>query len=313
MNELQRNSIDLSNENDSSALFESFIEYLDIGEQSNATYTAAMRQFFRWIQENGIQQPDRSDIIRYRNQLREEKKPATVQLYMTALRVFFSWTEDERLYPNVARHIKGAKIDRQHKKDALAAAQIARILREFDRNKPAGIRDYALVYLMATTGIRDVEAQRANVGDLGTAGGSSVLYVQGKGQEEKARYVKIAAPVEDALRDYLRVRGSLPPEDPLFVSISNHNSGGRLTTRSISRIVKTAFRAAGYDSERLTAHSLRHSAATINLRSGGSLEETQEMLRHSSIATTMIYNHALAREGNNSELRVADQIQKNLH
>ncbi len=64
-------------------------------------------------------------------------------------------------------------------------------------------------------------------------------------------------------------------------------------------------RAAGLDSERLTAHSLRHTAATLNLLAGGSVQETQQLLRHSNIGTTMIYAHNLERAANNSEARIA--------
>ena len=78
-----------------------------------------------------------------------------------------------------------------------------------------------------------------------------------------------------------------------------------MTTRSISRIVKTALVSAGLDSDRLTAHSLRHTTATQNLLNGASLEETQQLLDHSRISTTMIYAHALDRARNNSEERIA--------
>lgn len=67
-------------------------------------------------------------------------------------------------------------------------------------------------------------------------------------------------------------------------------------------------KAAGYDSDRLTAHSMRHTAATLNLLNGGSLEETQQLLGHSNISTTMIYSHALKRTQNESENRIEAAI-----
>jgi integrase/recombinase XerC len=81
-----------------------------------------------------------------------------------------------------------------------------------------------------------------------------------------------------------------------------------LYTESISRIIKTHFRNVGMNSDRLTAHSLRHTAATLNLLNGGTLEETRQMMRHTSINTTMIYNHAIERAKNNSEKRTAFAI-----
>jgi integrase/recombinase XerC len=83
-----------------------------------------------------------------------------------------------------------------------------------------------------------------------------------------------------------------------------------MTTRSISRIVKDRLIEAGFDSDRLTAHSLRHTAATLNLLNGGTVEETKQLLRHSNINTTLIYSHALERAKNDSENRIARAIFK---
>lgn len=81
-----------------------------------------------------------------------------------------------------------------------------------------------------------------------------------------------------------------------------------MTTRSISRIAKTRLVSAGLESSRLTGHSLRHTAATLNLLAGGTVEETQQLLGHANINTTLIYSHALERAKNNSEDRIAKAI-----
>ena len=138
-------------------------------------------------------------------------------------------------------------------------------------------------------------------------GDNTVLYIQGKGKDEKSDYVKMVPQVEEAIRDYLRARGVTNNEEALFISTSN-NKGSRLTTRSVRGIVKDHLTAAGYDSDRLTAHSLRHTAGTLNLINGGNLQDTQMLLRHSNINTTMIYLHNLERDKNNSEYRIADAI-----
>ena len=73
------------------------------------------------------------------------------------------------------------------------------------------------------------------------------------------------------------------------------NRGGRMTTRSISRIAKQAMREQGIDSPRLTAHSMRHTAVTLALLGGATVQETQAMARHASVTTTMRYAHNLDR------------------
>lgn len=289
-------------------LFDRWIAYIDAKPKTIETYTRAIRQFSYFLQANGISQPTRDHIIAYRDTLRADHKPTTVQAYIMAVKLFFQWTEQEGLYPDIAKHIKGAKLDRDHKKDYLTPKQVSKLLASIDRNSLKGLRDYAIIALMVTSGLRTVEVMRANIEDMRTVADFTALFIQGKGHEEKNTYIKIVEPVEEALRAYLTTRGTTEPTAPLFASDSDRNSGKRMTTRSISRIVKDALRAAGFNSDRLTAHSLRHTTATLNLLNGGTVEETQQLLRHTNINTTLIYSHALERAKNNSEERVAKAI-----
>ena len=274
-----------------SGLFERWIAYIDAKPKTVETYTRAIRQFATFLQVNGITEPTRDHIIAYRDALRANHKPTTIQAYIMAVKLFFQWTEQEGLYPDIAKHIKGAKLDRDHKKDYLTPKQVSKLLASIGREGREGLRDYAIIALMVTSGLRTVEVMRANIEDIRTVADFTALYIQGKGHEEKNTYVKLVEPVEDAIRVYL-----------------DRNIGERMTTRSISRIVKNALRAAGFNSDRLTAHSLRHTTATLNLLNGGTVEETQQLLRHTNINTTMIYSHALERAKNNSEERVAKAI-----
>jgi integrase/recombinase XerD len=289
-------------------LFTRWTSYIDAKPKTIETYSKAIKQFFLYLSENGIRQPQREDIIAYRDHLKQSHKPTTVQSYLMAVKLFFQWTAQERIYPNVAERVKGAKLDSDHKKDYLTPKQVTRLLNTVDRSTLKGLRDYAILALMVTSGLRDIEVSRANIEDMRTVADFTALYIQGKGHEEKTDYVKLAEPVEEAVRDYLKARGEKDAKEPLFGSIANRNSGGRMTTRSISRIAKEHLIAAGLESDRLTAHSLRHTTATLNLLNGGTVEETQQLLRHTNINTTLIYSHALDRAKNNSEERVAKAI-----
>lgn len=289
-------------------LYSRFISYVDAKPKTIETYTRALRQFFVYLENNAIDSPTRETVLAFRDSLRADHKPSTIQAYITATKLFFQWTAQEGLYKNVADHIKGATLSRDHKKDYLTSKQVKAILGSIPRTTQTGKRDYAIMALMITGGLRTIEVCRANIGDLRTLGDDTVLYLQGKGRDEKTDYAKLADPVDLAIRDYLKDRGPLAGDFPLFCSTSNNNQGERLTTRSISGIVKTRLRAAGYDSERLTAHSLRHTAGTLNLLNGGTLEETQQLLRHSKLDTTMIYLHHMNRSKNQSEERIANAI-----
>jgi integrase/recombinase XerC len=289
-------------------LFQSFLSYLDASPKTVETYTKAIRQFYKYIEERGITQPAREDVIEYREALREDHKPTTVQNYITALRLFFQWTETAGLYPNIAQHIKGAKLTKEHKKDYLTSSQVKAILRRIDTSDTQGRRDFAIIALMVTGGLRDIEVSRANIEDLRTLGDSVVLYIQGKGREDRSEYVKVMPEVEKAIRATLSDRKNTEGRQPLFISLSNNSKGERISTRSISGIVKTSFRRAGYDSDRLTAHSLRHTAVTLSLLGGRSLQEAQQFARHTNISTTQIYAHNLDRAKNDCEKTIARAI-----
>ena len=312
MNELttvQQNTAIAERQTVGAELFNRYIDFLDSSPKTVETYTRALRQLFSYFSLNGITQPTRADILAFRDELKASgHKPTTVQNYITATKIFFSWTEQEGLYPNVADHLKGAKLDREHKKDYLTSRQVKEVLAGVDRSTEQGLRDYAMLFLMVTGGLRTIEVSRANIGDLRTLGDNSVLYVQGKGREEKTDYIKLSAPAEQAIRAYLKARGEKDEEAPLFSSTSNNNRGARLTTRSVSGIVKTRLQQAGYDSEKLTAHSLRHTAVTLSLLAGKDITEVQQFARHANIATTMIYNHALDKAKNGCSEAITQAI-----
>ena len=290
-------------------LFSRFIAYLDTTPKTVETYSKALRQLFSYFSLNGIRQPQREDILAFREELRASgHKPTTIQNYITATKIFFSWTAQENLYPNIADHLKGAKLDREHKKDYLTSGQVKEILSNIDRESVQGLRDYAILTLMVTGGLRDIEVCRADIGDLRTVGEHTVLYVQGKGRQEKTEYVKVSPQVEKAIRAYLKARGKAGDDAPLFASLSNNSKGQRLSTRSVSGIVKNRLKEAGYDSDRLTAHSLRHTAVTLSLLAGKDITEVQQFARHANIATTMIYNHSLDKAKNSWSEAIAQAI-----
>lgn len=289
-------------------LFGRFIAYLDASQKTIDTYTRAIKQFFKYMYAAGISEPRREDILAYREYLKGTHKPTTVQNYIVAVRLLFQWTEQEGIYPNIANHIKGAKIDRNHKKDYLTSRQVKKVLEVAKKDGLQGLRDYAILALMFTGGLRTIEVSRANIEDLRTAGDCEVLYLQGKGHEEKTDYIKLMPAVEDAIRQYLAARGTVDTSEPLFTSTSNNNRGKQLSTRTISSIVKSALVAAGYNSDKLTAHSTRHTAVTLALMGGKKLEEVQQFARHKNLATTLIYAHNIDRAKNDCEQTIAKAI-----
>lgn len=309
MNEITVTRADITALNGINAeLAQKWLTFLDASPKTVQTYTRSIAQFIRWCDANGISRPTADDIRRYRDELSETHKPATVNGYLMSVKQFFKFLEEQGIAPNIAKNVKAVKMDEGFKKDYLTSSQAKALIGSIDRSDLVGKRDFALISLMITTGMRDVEIQRANIEDIRTAGDASVIYYQGKGRSEKSKFKKLAPAVEEAIRDYLHARGKADPKEALFISTANRNAGSRLTTRSISRIVKNRLVAVGLDSDTLTAHSLRHTCATLSLLNGSSLEEVQAMLDHRSISTTQIYSHHLSRANSLAEQRVADAI-----
>lgn len=242
-------------------------------------------------------------------------KPNTVKIYLQSVRQFFSWTAANGYYPNIAANIHTPKTRQDvHKKDALAPGDVLIIEKAIEataagrieaagankkdtagrtqRATEQGARLLALYTLAVNAGLRTVELSRANCRDLEVKNGRAVLYIWGKGHSEPDQKKPLAPEVYDVLRQYLDIRTDRPtPNSPLFVSTGNRSGGQRIAETTISKMLKEAMQGAGYDSERLTAHSLRHTCGTAVQEITGNLYNTQTYMRHESPVTTEIYLH----------------------
>lgn len=274
-------------------LLDQFIEAQDVALSSRKTYLQSLRQFFCWLEaEDDAANPTRETILRYKEQLDlRQLRPFTRSSYLVAVRKFFEWAEGEKLYPNIAKGVKGLRRSgKVHQKGALTIGQIEQLLGAINRSDLQGLRDYAIINLLCRTGLRLIELKRASLEDLEMrSDGKAVLWVRGKGREGKDDFVVITDETLEPITDYLRTRKPKQLTEPLFTSISDRNFGGKLTTFSLSRIVKSRLRNIGIDTRRLSAHSLRHTFGVMAIKAGASLYEVQLAMRHTSPATTEIY------------------------
>ena len=270
-------------------------------------------------------QYDRAAGWRYRTDRNGKRytitcKPATVRQYLRAVRAFFSWTSTEGYYPDIARGVHAPKVRHDvHKKDALKAADVLAIEKSIEsaagarveaaagaakdtagrisRATEQGKRLFAIYVLAVNAGLRTIEISRANVRDLEYKNGAAVLYVWGKGHTEPDARKPLAPGVYEAIRDYLDSRSDRPtPNSPLFVATGNRSGGRRIAPATISKQLKKAMQAAGYNSDRITAHSLRHTAGSNAMLLTGDLFTVQQYMRHASPVTTEIYIHVETEE-----------------
>jgi len=276
---------------------EDFLRSLDVSERSRATYTRSLKQFIGWLADTGRNtlQLQREDILAYKEYLQSSKSAYTVTLYLTSVRKLYQYLESQKVYPDITRGIKGSKKPRGFRKDTLSQNQLREVLDSMELKSLEGQRDYAMFNLMARTGLRAIEISRALVGDIRQETGQPVLWIQGKGRDSKDDFVILTPEALEPIKSYLKARGRVKKDEPLFCSHSDRNRGEDLTTRSVSRIIKQALRGVGLDDSRLTAHSLRHTAISLSIQGGASLQQAQAMARHSDSKTTLVYFHNLER------------------
>lgn len=268
------------------------------------------------------------------NRCRVSCKPNTIAQYLRSVCQFFRWTAANNLYPDIAANIHAPKIRHDdHKKDALDAAATLTIENSIlattearteaaghaakdtagriSRATEQGKRLYAMYLLAVNAGLRTIELSRANVKDLELKNGCAYLYIWGKGHTEADQRKPIAPEVYAAIKDYLDSRADkVTGSSPLFVSTGNRSGGKRIATTTISTMLKRAMQQAGFDSERITAHSLRHTAGTNIQEMTGNIYLTQKYMRHSSPATTEIYLH---NDTTRQELDIAKQLYNHYH
>lgn len=169
----------------------------------------------------------------------------------------------------------------------LTVADMQKLLAMPDSNPVFGRRDRAILEVIYSAGLRVSEVVGLNLDDLDFADG--LVVVRGKGKKER-----IALLGEVAMRS---VRLWLPERDALLNGLGRtsnaiflNKNGGRLTARSVGRLLESYLARAGLD-PRTSPHTLRHSFATHMLDAGADIRGVQELLGHRNLATTQIYTH----------------------
>jgi site-specific recombinase XerD len=172
----------------------------------------------------------------------------------------------------------------------LSLEQSQALLRSVDG--PNKERDYAILMIFLSCGIRRAELVGLNLTDVY----SDRIRVVGKGNKE--RFVYIGTACRKAIDAYMPIREKLTLSDNRALFASRDNN--RISVSAVHRLVKKHLLAAGLDASQLSAHKLRHTAATLMLSNGVDVKTVQEVLGHENLNTTQIYTHI-----ENTELKIA--------
>ena len=288
---------------------ESFIQDLDRSPITKQSYKTILIKFSEYLKGRYLETPKSRNIIEYKEYLSKTLAPVSIQKTIVVIRGFFHYLARNEIYPDISVGINSMKTTKVMRRDVLNVNDVSlliNIAKAKSYDSLEAYRNYAILSLIATTGLRTIEVERAEISDLSFINDTHILYVRGKGRDDKSEYVKLSDEVYDIIETYLAHRR----DDylPLFITHGNNSYGNPIRTRSIREIIKNFLFEAGLEDRNMSAHSLRHFVCSEILRSGGSLEQAQQVLRHRDISTTQIYNHSLKREENDSELIISSKL-----
>jgi len=265
-----------------------------------ASYKRDLKDFCRYLRggrtavdkQTDVVKPDCIEAAHVRNYLaellRRGTSRATVQRRLFAIKAYFRWRELSIGKPNPVYTMRSPKAEKRLPQVLNEADTVALVEADSNMNSCARLRDRAILEVLYSAGLRVSELTGLDWRDIDEELGL-VMIRSGKGNKD--RLVPIGVPALDALREW---RAVMPGPVSAYRPVITNLRGSRLTPRAVQNIVARRLIPAGVSSP-ITPHGLRHSFATHMLNAGADLRSIQEMLGHSSLATTQRYTHVSVR------------------
>ena len=273
---------------------DSYLYYNEIilGKSYNTirSYKNDLNQFITYLEENeGIKDFKDVEIITFRSfiaYLNSDIKitKRSINRKLSAIRSFFEYlVKNNKLEENKAIYINMPKFENKLP-SFLLKEDMEKVRLVINTNNILGLRDRAIIEILYSSGIRssellDLSENMINMQDR-------ELRVIGKGNKERITFFSKTA--KKYLTEYIEAKKSKTYYDKNIVFANS--KGGKLTTRSLRRLIEDYNKRSGITKE-LTPHVFRHTFATQLLNSGVDIRYVQELLGHTSIATTQFYTH----------------------
>jgi integrase/recombinase XerC len=289
-------------------LIESYLNYLRYERNASPhtirNYRSDLLQFRNFLAEGqegtevSVQAIDALSVRGFLSFLFEkEKKKTSIARKLSAVRAFFKFLARERVLPeSPAATVSTPKLDRtlpHIMSEEEMNTFLDRVAEATKEGEPVMRRDRAILELLYASGLRVSELTGLDLRNIGFS--DATLLVRGKGRKE--RIVPFGSKAKQALTDYLPLREKILKDNrktsqtAVFLNLR----GARLTPRSVDRLVKKYVRTFG-PNVKVSPHSLRHAFASHLLTEGADLRAIQEMLGHSSLATTQKYTQVSIRQ-----------------
>ncbi len=280
---------------DLKALKTQFLEYIEIekgrGVKTVENYDRYLNRFLNYAKVTKPTQITEQMVREFRINLNRSSgvvgtmKKNTQNYHLIALRAFLKFLRKRDIESLNPERIELAKTSGRDL-DLITADELNRLMQAPKGDELTALRDRAILELLFSTGLRVSELCSLN-SDIDLS--RDEFSIRGKG--EKVRVVFLSDSAKKAVAAYLKKRGDMG--EALFVSYGKISKGkdlGRLTPRSVERLVKT-YAIKGGITRKVTPHVIRHSFATDLLENGADLRSVQALLGHANIATTQVYTH----------------------
>jgi integrase/recombinase XerC len=267
---------------------------LNFSKHTEKAYRFDINEFIDFCKKNEINSVEKINTIilrKYLSQLSGRNlKKNTIIRKVSAVRSFINYLyENKIIKSNPFETISVCKKERTLPY-FLTEEEIEILIKENtpwkvlskEPNYNFAFRDYALLMLLYSSGLRRSEAVGLNVGDVDFISGFVRVY--GKGRKE--RIVPVGENALKAIKNYLDTRPDVVPSSPLFVN----RNGERLSSTSVFLILQKMAKRARF-TRKIKPHMIRHSFATHLLNHGCDIRGVSQMLGHSDLSTTQIYTH----------------------
>ncbi|MDR3054025.1 MAG: tyrosine recombinase XerC [Zoogloeaceae bacterium] len=285
----------MNTETNPAALVAAYLAYLSGQRRQSAhTLTGYAHELDRLLTAADGQTFDRLDALAIRRHIAilhsRGLSGRSLARLLSAWRGFYKWLQQEgKVGQNPCLDIRAPRSARRLP-DALSVEESGGLMENAERDEEGderlALRDCAMFELFYSSGLRLAELHSLNLDALADILAEGEVRVTGK--RNKTRIVPVGSKAREAIDAWTQARISLaaPDETALFVSLR----GTRITMRMIQKRLDKRALKNGF-STHVHPHMLRHSFASHMLQSSGDLRAVQEMLGHSSIASTQVYTH----------------------
>jgi integrase/recombinase XerD len=268
-----------------STLIQSFLDESDINLRSRSQYKRILDIYYRWLTNQGIDVHHftKGDIVQYKRYIQTHCKERTVNNYLVVIRKYVNWLRDNNHTEVNMDNLKPVRVRLTFTKLPLTEWEVKKLL-NFRERTIKDRRDKFMIRMLLATGFRLSEMLGVKVSDVYTTKKKFYIRITRKGKLHQEAY-RIPETTYLSLIKWIDANRLKPDQYVIFNTVYSN----RLSLGAATHIIKYRMIRAGINDQFKSAHSLRHTFATMMVKNGMSLMTVSKALGHASIKTTEVY------------------------